>query len=74
MAYLLRLEVPATTDLNDACQVAQAIADAAKRSVEFEFNGVDCVAVPGGCKMRLARRQGEAQNSRPRVTSSEGKD
>jgi len=70
-AYKLTLEVPATTELDEACNRAQLIADAAMLAVEFEFNGVDCVAVPGGDPYVLEQRQSAAQNTRPRVTNSE---
>jgi hypothetical protein len=70
--YILRLRVPPMEKLEDACAKAQSIADRSCMDVEFEFNGVECVAVMGGDRELLAQRQSEAQNRRPRVTSAEG--
>jgi hypothetical protein len=70
--YSLRLIVPPMKKLEDACVKAQSIANDANMDVEFEFNGVDCIAVPGGDYELLAHRQSEIQNRRPRVTSAEG--
>jgi len=67
----LRLEVEPCETLQDACQEAQNIADLTLMDCEFEFNSVDCVAVPGGCPITLHNAQQKASQSRFRVTSGD---
>jgi len=67
----LRLEVEPCETLQDACQAAQEISDQTLMDVEFEFNSVDCVAVPGGCPITLHNAQQRASQSRFRVTSGD---
>lgn len=65
----LKLEVEPCETIQDACREAQEIANKTKMDVEFEFNSVDCVAVPGGDPITLYGKWYDAQNQRPRVTS-----
>jgi len=65
----LRLEIEPCENIQDACREAQRVADLTQTDCEFEFNGVDCVAVPGGNPITLHSRQHDAQNTHPRVTS-----
>jgi len=67
----LVLEIEPCETVQDACKEAQRCADLTQTPVEFEFNLVDCVAVPGGCPIILAARQRVASTSRPRVTSED---
>lgn len=54
---ILPLIVPAGAAITEACEQAQHIADILSCHVEFGFNGVKCVAVPGGCAAHLADQQ-----------------
>lgn len=65
----LKLEVEPGETIEDACTHAQAVADASDQPVEFQFNSVLCVAVPGGDADRLHERQYAASRAVPRVTS-----
>jgi len=67
----LRLEVEPCETLQDACQEAQNIADLTLMDCEFEFNSVDCVAVPGGEPTFLHERWSEVKDKRHRVTSKD---
>lgn len=66
----LKLEVEFCETIGDACDYAQAVADKVDDPVEFQFNSVLCVAVPGGCAVTLKNRQFEASQMKPRVTSA----
>ena len=66
----LKLEVEPGETIQDACGEAQAIADKTAMDVEFEFNSVDCVAVPGGDPITLYGKWFDAKDQRPRVTSA----
>lgn len=57
--------------IKDAAARAQRIADQADCTVIFEFNGVECHAVPGGDWMRLVDAQQEEQARKPRVFSKQ---
>ena len=67
----LMLEVEPGETIQDACREAQKVADVTQWPVEFEFNSVDCVAVPGGCPITLHGRWFEVKDKRHRVTSKE---
>jgi pyruvate-formate lyase-activating enzyme len=67
----LRLEVEPCETIQDACNDAQWLADKTAWNVEFEFNGVDCVAVPGGEPTFLHERWSEVKDKRHRVTSKD---
>jgi len=69
--FKLTLEVDPGCKVAEACTVAQRIANVAVTPVEFQFNSVLCVAVPGGDAELLAERQQEASRAVPRVTSSD---
>ena len=53
----------------DACKSAQEWADACQWPVIFIFNGVHCVAQPGGDANDLADRQARAQRQMIAVDS-----
>lgn len=57
--------------IEDAAEEAQRIADATSWTVFFEFNSVDCFAVPGGDPVRLVENQQQMQSTRPRAFSDE---
>lgn len=65
----LKLEVEPGETVQDACREAQMIADATQWPVEFQFNSVDCVAMPGGDPITLHGKWYDAKGKRPRVTS-----
>jgi hypothetical protein len=52
-----------------ACFRAQEMADKERSAVEFDFNGVLCVAVPDGNGELLAERQKAKQAEKPSVSS-----
>jgi hypothetical protein len=65
----LKLEVEPGETIQDACREAQEIADKTSWNVEFKFNSVDCVAVPGGDENTLHSTWFDVKDRRPRVTS-----
>jgi hypothetical protein len=65
----VKIEVEPGEDIQDACREAQKIADAIEQPVEFEFNSVDCVAVPGGDPITLYGNWFDTKHKRHRVTS-----
>lgn len=68
----LTLEIEPGRNIDAACKKAQSVADQTGFTVEFKFNGVLCVAQPGGSAAELAQRQQEAQAAVPTVYSLEG--
>lgn len=65
----LTLDTFGGDDIATVCAEAQLIADTLNRGCGFQFNGVQCVAVPGGTAAKLAEAQQEAQRSRMIVHS-----
>ena len=65
----LLLEVEPGETIQDACREAQNIADKVLMPVEFEFNGVECVAAPDGDPITLHARWREVTSTKPRVCS-----
>lgn len=59
--FTLKLEAGAGTAIDEACEEAQSIADKLGVLVAFDFNGVDCNAVPSGSAHRLAQKQQHEQ-------------
>jgi hypothetical protein len=59
--FTLKLEAGAGTSITEASEEAQSIADKLGVIVSFDFNGVDCNAVPNGNAHMLAERQQHEQ-------------
>lgn len=59
--FTLKLEAGAGTSVTDASEEAQLLSDKLGVIVSFDFNGVDCNAVPNGSAYRLAERQQHEQ-------------
>lgn len=55
--------------IDAAAAEAQKAADILDKTVMFEFNSVECFAIPGGDWAELAREQQEEQNRKPRAFS-----
>lgn len=65
----IRLAVQPTSEIAACSVLAQRFANMIEEPVLFEFNGIECIAVPAGDSELLARRQQEAQRRKPRVWS-----
>lgn len=52
--FYLNLEAQPGTDIRDACGEAQLLAERLGVVVKFGFNGVTCMAIPGGSADALA--------------------
>lgn len=52
--FYLNLEAQPGTDIRVACKEAQSLAERLGVVVKFGFNGVTCMAVPGGSSEELA--------------------
>lgn len=52
--FYLNLEAQPGTDIRVACEEAQALAQRLRIVVKFGFNGVTCMAIPGGSAEALA--------------------
>jgi hypothetical protein len=63
----VQLHIAPGCSIAHACLQAQRLANQSDEPVIFEFNGIECVAVPGGNPELLAERQAEAQRQVPRV-------
>lgn len=63
----LDLECIAGTPIDLASEHAQRVADMLGIYVGFEFNGVRCLAVPGGDAVHLAASQQSEQNRQLRT-------
>lgn len=70
----LTLETFGGDDIVKVAQEAQQIADYLNRACGFEFNGVRCVAVPGGKPSTLVERHQRAQRTRLVVHSDDVSD
>ena len=69
MSDKLILEIRPGRNIQEACAMAQKIADTTSMTVVFDFNGVECVALKGGQASVLAELQQEAQSHKPSVSS-----
>lgn len=67
----LTLETFGGENIETIAAEAQRIADILDRAVGFTFNGVRCVAQPGGTAKRLMEMQQDAQQSQFVVYSNE---
>lgn len=65
----LTAEVKPGAEIGHVCREAQALADELKVLVKFAFNGVTCLARPGGNADLLAERQLE-EMAKPKVAES----
>jgi hypothetical protein len=65
----LLLEIEPCETIQDACREAQEIANKTAWNVEFAFNSVDLVAVPGGDAITLHGKWYDVKDKRHRVTS-----
>lgn len=65
----LVLEIEAGRSIQDAANEAQRLANMTDTTVMFDFNGVECHAVPGGCAKALAANQRAEQVRKPRAYS-----
>lgn len=61
MSATLSIEISAGSSIERAAEDAQRIADILRVNVEFSFNEVRCLAVPGGMPDVLAERQQQEQ-------------
>lgn len=65
----LTAQVAPGAAIGHVCREAQALADDTKVVVKFTFNGVTCLARPGGDAVRLAERQRE-EMAKPKIAES----
>lgn len=64
------MEIEPGETLAAACVNAQEVADKCEWPVEFQFNSVRCVAIPGGDAQELADRQNLASRTVIQVRSN----
>jgi hypothetical protein len=67
----LILNVEPGDNIQKVAAFAQDIADKIEAAIMFEFNGVECFAVPGGSSLALVELQQERQGQKPRVFSDD---
>lgn len=66
MGASLTLEITPGCSIERACEDAQRVANMLHIDVEFDFNGVRCLARPQGYAELLAERQQAEQDRKPR--------
>jgi hypothetical protein len=68
-SHKITLEIEPGTSIEAAAADAQWMSDRLALTVTFDFNGIECFAVPGGDAEQLALLQRELQTRKPRVFS-----
>lgn len=67
----VKLEIQPGTTIHQAAVDAQSVADGIQRAVFFDFNSVECRAIPGGNAELLADRCLRASRAHLLVDSSQ---
>jgi hypothetical protein len=67
MTFMLVLDAYAGSDIADCAAEATRLANILGVTTRFDFNGVECHALPDGCAESLAKRWHEVVGKPPRV-------